>query len=153
MSKRKASRSIAMLLLFAAIAGIIIVMLIKFSESKDDSSYEMPSNAARVEFLNSCGLIVSPDPEKQEIRIPTKFGDIYEEYNRMQHEQGFHLKEYAGRDAVLISYRVLNCPDHAENVVANLLICDGKLIACDLTLNEENGITKPLITANEQPVK
>ena len=40
----------------------------------------------------------------------------------------------------------MNYPDHTENVVANMLIADGKLIGGEITLNEENGFTEPLIT-------
>lgn len=146
MSRKTAAKHALLIVIFAAAAVIITVLAAKLSRSAGESEYEMSSNAMRVEFLNSCGLIVKPDPEVQEIRIPKKFGTIYEEYNRLQQSQGFDLTPYAGREAVLCSYTVLNCPEHPDNVVANLLLCDGKLIACDLTLNEENGFTQALIT-------
>lgn len=146
MSRKTAAKHALLIVIFTVIAALILILAAKLSETTDDTKYEMSSNAMRVEFLNSCGLIVKPDPEVQEIRIPKKFGTIYEEYNRLQQSQGFDLTPYAGREAVLCSYTVLNCPEHPDNVVANLLLCDGKLIACDLTLNEENGFTQALIT-------
>ncbi|MGN1415567.1 MAG: DUF4830 domain-containing protein [Oscillospiraceae bacterium] len=149
MSRKTAAKHVMLIVIFAVIAALILVLAARLSRSTEESGYEMSSNAMRVEFLNSCGLIVKPDPEVQEIRIPEKFGTIYEEYNKLQQSQGFDLAPYAGREAVLCSYTVLNCPEHPDNVVANLLLCDGKLIACDLTLNEENGFTKALITAEQ----
>ncbi|MGN0696475.1 MAG: DUF4830 domain-containing protein [Oscillospiraceae bacterium] len=146
MSRKTAAKHALLIIIFAVIAVLILVLAARLSENTGESKYEMSSNAMRVEFLNSCGLIVKPDPEVQEIKIPRKFGTIYEEYNRLQQSQGFDLTPYAGREAVLCSYTVLNCPEHPDNVVANLLLCDGKLIACDLTLNEENGFTQVLIT-------
>ena len=146
MSRKTAAKHVLLIVIFAVTAALILVFTARLSRSTEESKYEMNSNAMRVEFLNSCGLIVKPDPEVQEIRIPEKFGTIYEEYNRLQQSQGLDLAPYAGREAVLCSYTVLNCPEHPDNVVANLLLCDGKLIACDLTLNEENGFTQALIT-------
>ena len=149
--KRKTNHA-GLILLFAGIAGLILLMLIKMHKTDEtQSEYFMPSNSYRVEFLNSCGLIVKPDPEEQEITIPGAFGDIYSAYNEIQLSQGFDLEKYKGRAAVLYSYSVLNCPGYAENVTANLIVCDGRLIACDISLNEENGFTKALITEDDLP--
>lgn len=145
MKKTSAAKHILLIVIFAVIAVLVLLLASKLFGDSKDSQYEMNSNAMRVEFLNSFGLIVKPDPEIQDIKIPEKFGTIYEEYNKLQISQGFDLTEYAGREAVLCAYTVLNCPEYPENVVANLLLCDGKLIACDITLNEENGFTKALI--------
>lgn len=147
MKKSSAAKHIVLIVIFAVIAVLVLLLASKLLGDSGKPKYEMSSNAMRVEFLNSCGLIVKPDPEIQEIKIPEKFGTVYEEYNKLQQSQGFDLLPYAGRDAVLCSYTVLNCPEYPENVAANLVICDGVLIACDITLNEENGFTRALITA------
>ena len=109
------------------------------------STRPFPSESYRVEFLNEHGLIVSPDVKREEITIPEEFGDVYSEYNELQIQQGFDLLPYKGRKAVLYSYRVLNYPMHSENVVADLIVCDGVLIGCDVSLNEENGFVRPII--------
>ena len=146
MKKGSAAKHIVLTAVFAVIAALVLLLASKLFGESEKSRYEMSSNAMRVEFLNSCGLIVKPDPEIQYIRIPEKFGTVYEEYNKLQNSQGLDLLPYAGREALLCSYTVLNCPEYPENVTANLVICDGVLIACDITLNEENGFTMALIT-------
>lgn len=146
MKKESAAKRIALIAVFGVILAAVLLLAARLHAESDKPRYEMNSNAMRVEFLNSCGLIVKPDPEVQDIRIPEKFGTVYEEYNKLQLSQGFDLLPYAGREALLCSYTVLNCPEYPENVTANLVICDGMLIACDITLNEENGFTKALIS-------
>lgn len=145
MKKTSAAKRIVLIAVFGVILAAVLLLAARLREESDKPRYEMNSNAMRVEFLNSCGLIVKPVPEYQDIRIPEKFGTVYEEYNKLQLSQGFDLMPYAGREALLCSYTVLNCPEYPENVTANLVICDGVLIACDITLNEENGFTKALI--------
>ncbi len=143
--KRSTAKHIILSVIFLGIViGILFLAKSLFGKTEENKT-ELNANSERVEFLNNNGLIVTPDPETQEIRIPEVFGKIYEEYNELQQTQGFDLKKYAGEDAVLYSYTVLNYPDFAENVRANLVICRGTLIACDITLNEENGFTKALI--------
>lgn len=145
MKKGSASKHFMLIIFFAVTAAVILFLSVKLLKDEKTTAYEMDSNAMRVEFLNSCGLIVKPDAEIQDITIPQYFGAIYEEYNELQKTQGFDLKRYAGEKAVLYRYTVLNCPEYPENVTANMVICGNILIACDITLNEENGFTKPLI--------
>ena len=130
--------------IFAAAVGIIVAVSMMLADKKTDAP-AMPSESYRVEFLNEHGLIVSPDVKREEITIPEEFGDVYSEYNELQIQQGFDLLPYKGRKAVLYSYRVLNYPMQSENVVADLIVCDGVLIGCDVSLNEENGFVRPII--------
>ena len=147
---KKEKNAAALIFLFAGIIGIIILMLLKAGkDSSETEEFFMPSNSYRVGFLNANGIIVKPDPKTQDIVIPEEFGNIYAAYSELQKSQGFDLEKYKGRSAVMYSYDVLNCPDHIENVSANLIICDGRLIACDITLNEENGFTKAIIGNTE----
>lgn len=145
MAKRAGSKAALMIMLFIGIGGIILAAVFNLSDNPDETGIELPSKASRVEFLNNCGLIVDPEPEIQDIKIPYKFGEIYNAYNELQKSQGFDLEKYAGTDAVLLRYKVLNCPDYPENVTANLVLSSNILIACDITLNEEGGFTKALI--------
>lgn len=148
MKKGSVSKHLMLIIFFAVTAAAILFLSVKLLHGENTAGYEMDSNAMRVEFLNSCGLIVKPDAEIQDITIPQYFGAIYEEYNELQKTQGFDLKRYAGEEATLYRYTVLNCPEYPENVTANMVICGNILIACDITLNEENGFTKALIPQN-----
>ena len=138
------------LLLFLLLGALVILAAVFLSVAKEeadmDERFTMSSNAERVEFLNKQGWIVSPDPVvEEEITIPSEFNELYKEYAALQAAQGFSLEKHMGEDATLYSYKVLNYPNYTEGVVANLIISDDKLIAGEVTLNEENGFTEPLI--------
>lgn len=133
------------------LTAVIILLLFMYFNKGEKVNTNLKSNSERVTFLNNYGYIVSPKPNTEEIKIPENFGEIYEEYNNLQISQGFDLSKYKGEECTLFSYTVLNYPDYAENVNANLIIYHGILIGCDLTLNEENGFTKALITTNPRP--
>ena len=141
-------KKILLFVLLIAIIGLAVYFLAAAKKEADsDMIFTMSSNAERVEFLNKQGWIVKPDPlSKEEILIPAEFNELYQQYAELQKSQGFDIEKHKGEKAMLISYQVLNYPDHTENVVANMLIADGKLIGGEITLNEENGFTEPLIT-------
>ena len=145
-------KKILLFVLLIAIIGLAVYFLAAAKKEADsDKIFTMSSNAERVEFLNKQGWIVKPDPlSKEEILIPAEFNELYQQYAELQKSQGFDIEKHKGEKAMLISYQVLNYPDHTENVVANMLIADGKLIGGEITLNEENGFTEPLITAGTQ---
>ncbi|MGN0586208.1 MAG: DUF4830 domain-containing protein [Oscillospiraceae bacterium] len=143
------------LLLFLLLAAIIVLAVYFITAAKkeadDDAKFAMCSNSERVEFLNKHGWIVKPDPvSKENVTIPSEFNDLYKKYAELQATQGFDLEKYKGKEAILYSYTVLNYPGYSENVTANLLVSDDRLIAGEITLNEENGFTEPLIKVIEE---
>ncbi len=150
-SKRKGKK----LLLLVMLIGIIILagyfLITAANENKSDEFLSMNSNAERVEFLNKQGYIVVPEAvHKEEILIPSEFNEVYMEYSDFQKEQGFDLEKHKGKEATLFSYTILNYPEKSENVVANMLIIDGILIAGEVNLNEEGGFTEPLLSKSTQ---
>lgn len=116
-------------------------------EAAADKMFTFETNSERVRFLNRQGLIVQPEPESQKVTIPAEFNEQYTEYNSLQKEQGLDLEPYKGKEVTLYVYSVLNYPDYPENVTANLLFDDHRLIGADISYNDaENGFTKKLIT-------
>lgn len=138
---------LAGLLILAAAAAIFLLGKAK-QEADSDKLFAMSGNAERVEFLNRQGYIVKPDPVRREdVTVPSEFNDTYKSYVEMQKAQGLDLEKHKGDKATLFSYAVLNYPEYSENVFADLLVADDKLIACQLKYDdEENGFVKPLIT-------
>ncbi len=147
-SKSSQGKKVLLFALLIAVIGFAVFFLnAAKKEADDDERFSMSSNAERVEFLNEQGWIVKPDPvSKEEITIPSEFNELYGKYAELQASQGFDLEKYKGEKAMLISYQVLNYPGHTENVTANMLISDDRLIGGEITLNEENGFTEPLIS-------
>lgn len=137
---------IILLILIVIAAGFFLVKAKKAADS--DKLFAMSGNAERVEFLNRQGYIVKPDPVRREdVVVPSEFNEAYQSYVDMQTAQGLDLAQHKGDKATLFSYAVLNYPEYSENVFADLLISDDKLIACQLKFeDDENGFVKPLIT-------
>lgn len=143
--KNKKFLVFTVLIAFVGLAGFFLSAAKK--EADDDVYFSMSTNAQRVEFLNQQGWVVKPDPVSvEEVTIPSEFNEIYERYDEFQDEQGFDLDDYKGREAVVYTYSVLNYPDYPENVTANMLIVNNRLVAGEVTLNEENGFTVPLLS-------
>lgn len=147
--KGKRFLAFTVLVAFIGLAGYFLTAAKK--EAEDDIYFSMSSNVQRVDFLNRQGWIVMPDPvSTEEITIPSEFNEIYERYDEFQDEQGFDLDDYKGKKATIYTYKVLNYPEYPENVVANMIIANNRLIAGEVTLNEENGFTVPLISQKTQ---
>lgn len=146
-SRARGKVALAVLLVLVIAAAVFLLGKAK-QEADSDRFFTMSGNAERVEFLNRQGYIVKPDPVRREdVTVPSEFNDTYKSYVEMQQAQGLDLTEHKGDKATLFSYAVLNYPEYSENVFADLLVADDKLIACQLRYDdEENGFVKPLIT-------
>lgn len=98
------------------------------------------TNQERLEFLEGFGWQVSQEPEEiVEIQIPEELDTVYEDYNQLQEAQGCNLEKYAGERCKRYSYQVTNYPGQEENVRANLLVADGKIIGGDICSLELDG--------------
>lgn len=147
-SSKAHGKGVLAVLLVLVIAAAVFLLGKAKQEADSDKFFAMSGNAERVEFLNRQGYIVKPDPVRREdVTVPSEFNDTYKSYVEMQQAQGLDLAEHKGDKATLFSYAVLNYPEYSENVFADLLVADDKLIACQLRYDdEENGFVKPLIT-------
>lgn len=125
----------------AVIALVILILTIFFIVSVNSTSAveslsvstAAKNNEQRAEYLKSLGWEIDPEPlEEQTIIIPKEFSEIYNEYNALQAEQGFDLTKYAGKEAVRYTYSVLNYPDDSADVVADIIVYRGQVIAGDI---------------------
>ncbi len=151
-SKSKKGIKIFLFLLLAAIAAAALFFFMKAKdESAADEMFTMATNAERVEFLNNQGWIVKPDPvSKEEITVPSVTDPVYAEYAALQKQQGFDLEKYQGKPVTVITYQVLNYPDHPDNVTASMMLFNDRLIGGDVSMAGEGGFSEPLISAAAQ---
>ena len=118
--------------------GIVLCAIIVFAASSK-GAYEVTfpplaatvkNNNQRVDFLNSLGWEVSDEAiEEEDIIIPREFPDVYKNYNEIQLNQGFDLKEYSGMEAKRYTYKILNHPTGDKSVVADLIVYHNQIIA------------------------
>ena len=83
-------------------------------------------------YLKSLGWEVQPESETEKtVLIPREFTGVYQEYNRLQKQQGFDLEEYLGTEVQMYSYIVTNY-DSSETVVATIYTYKGRIIGGDI---------------------
>ena len=98
----------------------------------------------RAEYAKSLGYTVSRDSETvRNIVIPAVFSNVYENYNALQRECGFDLSPYKGEAAMQYTYTVSNYTDDSGNtlddIIMDLIVCDGKIIGGDICSAELDG--------------
>ncbi len=131
--------SIAVLLTLASVIpkpenlGNVAVVNTNYSGIED--------NEDRVDFLKGFGYEVEESPvEVEKVTIPESFDSVYEKYNDIQRAQGLNLKRYSGKTVTRYTYKITNYNENNdENVLANLLIYNNKIVGGDVCCTESNG--------------
>lgn len=131
------------IILLCAAAVWVILRSVTQSVGGIDGS----TNAKRIEYIESFGWTTGAVPDSiEEIRIPVRFDEAYEQYNALQKEQGFDLKRYAASRAQKFTYRLTNY-EGADPVIpinANLIVVDGEIVGADISSAEANGFVTVL---------
>ncbi|MGN1111360.1 MAG: DUF4830 domain-containing protein [Oscillospiraceae bacterium] len=136
------STVIGVVLLCLAAAWVLCRVFVQSAQGIDGST-----NAKRIEYIESFGWQTGTVPDEiEEIRIPARFDEAYEQYNALQKEQGFNLKRYAAAKAQKFTYRLLNYEggDPVVPINANLIVVDGKIVGADISSAEANGFVTVL---------
>lgn len=103
-------------------------------------NFNADDNAQRVEFLAKLGWQVDENPaDVRNITIPEKFNDVYNNYNQLQKAQGLDLYKFKGKNCTCYTYKINNYPDFKENINANLIVLNGKLIGGDVCSTKLDG--------------
>ncbi len=130
--------------LFLIIAALWCVFKLAIKPNQGISG---ATNAERIAYIESFGWKASNVPsDVEEIRIPARFDEAYEQYNALQKEQGFDLRRHCAVDAYKYTYKIKNYDgaDPAVPINANLIVADGKIIAADISSAEANGFVTVL---------
>ena len=140
--KKKAAFWVIMAAL--VIVGIILLMGAHHSagatRATDASqSATVKTEKARVAYIERCGWTVeTPALSEDTVLIPKDFSKVFETYNQLQKQQGFDLRQYAGREVKLYTYKVVDS-GLGENILASLYVCDGCVIGGDIHSTELDG--------------
>ncbi len=127
----------------AVIIGVIAVLIVTFSvKSKElyaTNNEYLYNNAADVsQYLQSFGLKIG-EVNSQEIILPYEFGEVYENYNKIQQSQGFDLSDYKGKSVTRYFCEVFNHPEKQNDVFAEVLVFEGKIIGADVYSTDLSG--------------
>lgn len=135
-------KNLAVILASVIIGFILVGQFLTAKAGGVDGS----TNAKRVNFLQSLGLKVNETAtEIKDIIIPQNFSKVYENYNQLQTQNGFNLKNYRGKPAKIYTYSI---DDDKENV-AHLIVCDDKIIGGDIASLRIDGNMTGLQRKNE----
>lgn len=136
---------------FCAVVCLSIGALAAFTPKSTDvlkNSIDVSAKTTeqQIALLNNFGYEVEPQPTLiEEIIIPSEFDDGYEKYNEFQKMSGFDLSKFQGKRAKKYTFIVTNYPDSKEEVVANLIVYNGKAIGGDVSSTVLNGFVHGLI--------
>ena len=137
MKKRTFPQKIVLIAFIAAVITGIAVALFKGSLPTGRDISEIKA------FLSNYGIITTGNEEVKNIVIPEVFGEVYENYNALQKEQGFDLSAYRGREAVSYTFPVVSVKGEiAENTDAHVIVCDGYIIGGDIASRALGGEMK-----------
>ncbi len=144
--RQVAAAAAAMVLAFAG--GLWLKSVLTRLQGEDEpvqagakiAKVQVQTNEQRVAFLKGFGWEVEPEAaEILEVVIPKETDEVYENYNQIQLAQGCDLEKYAGKRCKRYSYIVTNYPGHTENIRANILTYQGKVIGGDICSIELDG--------------
>lgn len=142
-SKKKA----ALAVIAAGVAAAVVVILVSFVQGDGTEDLpELTDNTQRVEYLQSLGWEVEPEPvETLQFLLPESLAEPYLSYNQLQKEQGFDLSEYCGKQVNRYTYTVLNYPNRPDDVQINLYICENRPAAGDVFCSGADGFQATLV--------
>lgn len=135
-------KALATILCIAAAIFAVVYAVNRLIKPKEIA---LGTDAEMCAFLRNLGWETSETfINRREVIIPEEWNEVYTKYNELQLAQGFDLEKFRGKAATIYSYTVLNYDAHPENMVANLLICDGRLIGGDVSCTELGGFMQGL---------
>ncbi len=140
-SKKKLIAAAALLAL--SLCMVVFSPVVAREASADmDKKYIAANPQERINFLAQYGWQVNEEPvEVVEIIVPYEFSAVYENYNKIQAEDGFDLKKYCGKRLKRWTYQVVNYPGYegTDLIYANLLIYEGRVVGGDICNVELDG--------------
>ncbi len=137
-------RKVALAVLAAAALVVVLVLLVRGSGKAETPEgvrvTDISSNEDRLAFLSAYGWEAETEPiNTQTVHIPEEQNEVLRQYLALQESQGFHLADYAGKDATQYVYQVTNYPDARGEVHATLLIYKNRIIGGDVCCQWEGG--------------
>ena len=115
------------------------------NEDTIPSPQNVSDNEDRVSYLAGWGWEVDPSAvETPDLLLPEALSDSYGSYNELQAENGMDLTAYCSKRVKRYTYTVLNYPDQAEGIQANLYLCDDTVVAGDILSTGAEGFISSL---------
>jgi len=138
--------SITLGLLCAAVVCTAVYFASGFLNSASTASASVPSPKGiktaedRIAYLEGYGWLVAPEPlAVEELLIPEEFDETYNDYLKLQADQGFDLTKYRGKRVKRYAYEIKNYPTGETGVQAGLLLYRNTVIGGEILSAQLNG--------------
>ncbi len=127
--------------LFIMLSAVVVLFLsAMWTFSLKVSAIDGSTHAKRMAYINSLGVVVDQNNfTSKETVIPSEFGDVYNEYNKLQKEVGFDLTRFKGKCVTVYSYPVLK-----QDKNLTLIVNEGNIIGGDIAETSLCGEMLPL---------
>jgi len=103
-------------------------------------SLKAGNNEDRIAFFKQFGWEITAEPiEVSEVTVPQTFNSVYENYNKIQKEQGLDLSKYAGKICKQWVYEIKNYPAQTAIVRGTLLVYDNEVVGGDISSSAMDG--------------
>lgn len=141
----KLTKRIRFCLLGVAVA-VIVVLLMRLIVFGDDVKQATCIDENQVAtYVKSFGLEVDLSSLKiDNITVPIEFNEVYNNYNKIQQQQGFNLQNFKGKQLVRYTFPVTNHPKQTDDVYAEVLTYKGEVVAADVYSTNIDGFINAL---------
>ena len=113
----------------AAVAAALILTLGARAVTAAAEVKHIRTNDDRLAYLSGLGWEVSLQPiATEELLIPQQFDESYNDYLKLQEDQGFDLARYCGKRIKRYTYQLTNYPARDEPMQIALLIYKNRVI-------------------------
>ena len=138
----------------AAVAMALIFTLGGRAVAASAEVKHIRTNDDRLAYLGGLGWEVSLQPiATEELLIPQQFDDSYNDYLKLQEDQGFDLARYCGKRIKRYTYQLTNYPGQDEPMQIALLVYKNRVIGGQIQSASGSvlhGLTLPA-PAEEEP--
>lgn len=149
---------LGVILLFAVILTGLMLSgeggVVSASSSATEVDYSgIKTSEDRIGFIGNFGIEVDGASEEEiAFRMPESFDRVILGYNELQKKQGLDLSKYQNKRVTRYTYKVTNYDGEGE-VMANLFVYRGKIVACDISSADPSGFVIPLTLVNRENLK
>lgn len=127
--KRLIAGGITALCCCAVVAAALIFTLGGRAVTASAEVKNIRTNDDRLAYLGGLGWQVSPQPiATEELLIPREFDESYQDYLKLQTDQGFDLGQYRGKRVKRYTYQLTNYPTQDEPVQIALLVYKNRVV-------------------------
>lgn len=137
----------------AAVLALVVVLAVVLPgcRAEENEPIIAGTEEQQLAFLSGLGWAVDATPiETLDLQLPEKWEGDWEDYAKLQSEQGLPFADCKGQQVRRYTYNVTNYPGIEKGVQINLYIWGEQLIGGDVVSLGENGFRAGLVFPKQE---